>query len=399
MKKRAVRWSLICFLTYLSAYLCRVNFSAALTSLSLARGLDYELLGTAGAAFFAVYAVGQLFNGFLGDHLHPVRFIIIALIGTAACNIAVAFAKSYFLILIFWAANGYFQSVFWCILIRLLSMVTDEEAFGSASVLMSCANPTGYLISWCVLAPVFGNMNVALFFLIPAVTALPMMLLWANKSPLLPTGHTLPLSANSLSADLRRIFALLKRERLLLLPAVLICLGLVKEGITFWVPTIIRSFSKGASYTTAALALLPLASFAGTLAAKRLLKVLSHRPYTVVRMSFIIMIPVCALCLIPLGAFVLLPLCLVSALACCANTVLLSFIPMHYLSEDAVSSLVGLFDFCSYMGAALSTYVLGSLMEGRGVEAMALVWVAAAATASILLIVKYLKSERSSVKS
>ena len=43
--------------------------------------------------------------------------------------------------------------------------------------------------------------------------------------------------------------------------------------------------------------------------------------------------------------------------------------------------------------------VLGSLMEGRGVEAMALVWVAAAATASILLIVKYLKSERSSVKS
>ena len=164
-------------------------------------------------------------------------------------------------------------------------------------------------------------------------------------------------------------------------------------------PTIIRSFSKGASYTTAALALLPLASFAGTLAAKRLLKLLSHRPYTVVRMSFIIMIPVCALCLIPLGAFVLLPLCLVSALACCANTVLLSFIPMHYLSEDAVSSLVGLFDFCSYMGAALSTYVLGSLMEGRGVEAMALVWVAAAATASVLLIVKYLKSERSSVKS
>jgi len=394
MKKRAVRWGLICFLTYLSAYLCRVNFSAALTSLSAARGLDYDLLGTAGAAFFAVYAVGQLFNGFLGDHLHPVRFIIIALIGTAACNIAVAFAKSYALILVFWAANGYFQSIFWCILIRLLSMVTDEEGFGGASVLMSCANPTGYLISWCVLAPVFGDMNVVLFFLVPAITALPMMLLWVNKSPLLPTGHTLPLSANSFGTDVKRIFALLKRERLLLLPAVLICLGLVKEGITFWVPTIIRGFSKGTYFTALSLALLPLASFAGTLAAKRFLGKWGGEPYTVVRMSFIIMIPVSSMCLISEGSLILLPLCLVSALACCANTVLLSFVPMHYLSEDAVSSLVGLFDFCSYMGAALSTYVLGSLMEGRGVKAMALVWIAAAVSASALLIIKHISAKK-----
>lgn len=394
MKKRAVRWGLICFLTYLSAYLCRVNFSAALTSLSAARGLDYDLLGTAGAAFFAVYAVGQLFNGFLGDHLHPVRFIIIALLGTVVCNIAVAFAKSYALILVFWAANGYFQSIFWCILIRLLSMVTDEESFASASVLMSCANPTGYLISWCVLAPVFGDMNVVLFFLVPAITALPMMLLWVNKSPLLPTGHTLPLSANSLGTDVKRIFALLKRERLLLLPAVLICLGLVKEGITFWVPTIIRGFSKGTYFTALSLALLPLASFAGTLAAKRLLGKWGGEPYTVVRMSFIIMIPVSSMCLISDGALILLPLCLVSALACCANTVLLSFVPMHYLAEDAVSSLVGLFDFCSYMGAAMSTYVLGSLIGGRGVKAMALVWVAAAVGASTLLIIKRISAKK-----
>ena len=78
MKQKAVRWGLICFLTYLTAYLCRVNFSASLTSLSAARALEYDLLGAAGAAFFAVYAVGQLINGFLGDHIHPVRFILMA---------------------------------------------------------------------------------------------------------------------------------------------------------------------------------------------------------------------------------------------------------------------------------------------------------------------------------
>lgn len=273
-------------------------------------------------------------------------------------------------------------------------MVTDEEGFGGASVLMSCANPTGYLISWCVLAPVFTDMAVTLFFLVPAITALPMMLLWVNKSPLLPTGHTLPLSANAFGTDVKRIFTLMKRERLLLLPAVLICLGLVKEGITFWVPTIIRGLSKDVYFTTLSLALLPLASFTGTLAAKRLLGKWGGEPYTVVRMSFIIMIPVSLMCLISEGAFILLPLCLMSALACCANTVLLSFVPMHYLSEDAVSSLVGLFDFCSYMGAAMSTYVLGSIIGGRGVKAMALVWIAAAVGASVLLTIKYLTAKK-----
>lgn len=394
MKKAGVRWGLICFLTYLSAYLCRVNFSAALSGLSVARGLDYELLGTAGAAFFAVYAVGQLINGFLGDHLHPVRFVLLALLGTALCNIGVAFARSFFAIFLLWASNGYFQSIFWSILIRLLSMVTDEKGRSGASALMSCAMPSGYLISWCVLAPCFEGRNVLLYFLVPAFAALPMMLLWVNKSALLPKGHTHPLRSGSLSYDFLHTLGILRREGILLLPATLICHGLIKEGVAFWIPTVIRGAADSSRVVFAALALLPLANYAGTFAAKWLLNRWENTPFRVIRASVFLTVPACFLCFIPKGVLILLPMCLISCLGCCANTVLVSYLPMRYGGDDAVSSLVGLFDFCSYVGAALSTYVLGGMISDRGVHGMAMLWIAAAVCECLLLVAMALKEKK-----
>ena len=394
MKKKAVRWGFICFITYLSAYLCRVNFSAALTSLSIQRGLNYELLGTAGAAFFAIYAVGQLINGFLGDHLHPVRFVVLALIGTAACNIGVAFAGSFAAILILWAANGYFQSIFWSILIRLTSMVTDEKGRGRASVLMSSAMPTGYLISWCVLAPCFDNHSAMLYFLIPAFTALPMTLLWVNKSRHLPERHAEEFAPDVLYCGIKHTFSILRNEGIILLPAALICHGLIKEGVAFWIPTVIRQSSASSKIVYLALALLPAANYTGTFVAKWLLARWESCPFRVIRLSVFLIVPSCLLCYIPDGVMVLLPMCLVSALACCANTVLLSYLPMRYGGKDSVSSLVGLFDFCSYMGAALSTYVLGGIVGGRGVHGMAALWIASALIESIFLIAMIKSSKK-----
>ena len=61
---------------------------------------------------------------------------------------------------------------------------------------------------------------------------------------------------------------------------------------------------------------------------------------------------------------------------------------MRYQKEGVVSSLVGLFDFCSYMGAALSTYVLGGLISDYGVQGMAVIWILAACAESAVLLIK-----------
>ena len=63
MKKRSVTWLfLCCWLTYLTAYLCRVNFSSALHTLTIEKGFTAAELGVVGAVFYAIYACGQLIN-------------------------------------------------------------------------------------------------------------------------------------------------------------------------------------------------------------------------------------------------------------------------------------------------------------------------------------------------
>jgi len=387
-KQKPLRWGLICWLTYCTAYLCRVNFSASLTSLSAALSVDYSVLGAAGAAFFAVYAVGQLLNGFIGDHMHPVRFILTALVGTTVCNIGVAFAGRMELIFLLWAANGYFQSIFWSTIIRLLAVVTDKEHRGAASAGISSASSFGYLISWCILTPCFANQSVRLFFLTPAIAAVFMMAAWAMRMKVMQSVSVEPLSAQSLRTGVSRAMAVVLRERLPIVLVACVFHGLIKEGIGFWIPTIIRGMVSHPLYLAAALSLLPAANFAGTLLAKRLLKRWNDAPYRVVIIGYVFMLPCCAVTLALRGGWVLLPLSVITCLSASSNTVLLSFIPMRYQAEGVVASLVGMLDFCSYMGAAISTYVLGSMIGGSGVRGISVIWAFAALVCIALLLLK-----------
>lgn len=387
-KTHAVQWGLICWLTYLSAYLCRVNFSSSLTALAVATGVDYSLLGTAGAAFFGVYAVGQLINGFIGDHINPVAFILTALGGTVVCNLGVALFDSFAMIFLLWALNGYFQSIFWSTIIRVLAMTVSQERRGNASAVISSAMPAGYLVSWCVLTPCFTNANVKWSFLTPALIALPMMALWLSNRHVLPQNASPRQMKAGLRKDMFALIRLICTDYMAVLLAVCILHGLIKEGVGFWFPTIIHEVSDSMVSLTAGLALFPLANFLGTVTAKRLLVPFAKRPKIIVRGCFAAMAPLCVGVMLAKGMWVLIPMCMISALSYCANTVLMSYIPMQYLSKGFVSSLVGVLDFCSYLGAAIATYVLGGMLETSGMRGISLVWLVASCAAMLMLLLQ-----------
>ena len=377
-----LQWGLICWCTYCSAYLCRVNFSSAIDSLSKQTGTDYAILGVAGSAFFVVYAFGQLINGFIGDHVNPARFIRIAIVGTGLCNIIVALSSNILAVLIFWAANGYFQSIFWSTMIRALALVTKKKKQGSISAFISSAMPAGYLISWCILAPCFTNANAMWYFLIPALIALPMLLMWTRREK-----DFLARQYGDLRDSIFRLTALIRNERLLFTLIACIFHGLIKEGIAFWIPTIIRDATTSTLKVYVALALLPVANFMGTYVSKRLLSRFGAHPYRIVTGCFAAMLPVCATISFMIGIWVLIPMCIISMMSYCANTVLLSFIPMQYQADGFVASLVGMLDFSSYMGAAASTYLLGKMINSGGIKGIVPVWMASAIMVIILLVI------------
>ena len=56
------------WITYTTAYLCRVNISTALDKLGVGLEVSLEYLGAASSVYFVTYAIGQLLNGIAGVH-------------------------------------------------------------------------------------------------------------------------------------------------------------------------------------------------------------------------------------------------------------------------------------------------------------------------------------------
>ena len=153
MKKRMAGRNAVfaaCWFTYVVAYLCRVNFSSAMLKLSGEMQVSAAQLGAAGSAFFVVYALGQLVNGYIGDKISPYRFVTIAICGTGVLNLAIAMVDEYLPLLVLWTLNGYFQSMLWGPLMRILSQWFEARHTMRISVGMSMSMVVGYITSWAV---------------------------------------------------------------------------------------------------------------------------------------------------------------------------------------------------------------------------------------------------------
>ena len=111
----------LCWLTYMVAYLCRVNLSTVLDKLANGLQVSVEYLGIASSIYFVTYAVGQLLNGAVGDRVNPHRFLMLALAMTGAINVILGIQTSGVVFLLLWGLNGFCQSMFWSTLLRLLS--------------------------------------------------------------------------------------------------------------------------------------------------------------------------------------------------------------------------------------------------------------------------------------
>ena len=58
-----------CFAAYTASYVGRINFSAALSAIVSSGLFSKPEGGLIGSAFFVVYGVFQIINGFLGDKI------------------------------------------------------------------------------------------------------------------------------------------------------------------------------------------------------------------------------------------------------------------------------------------------------------------------------------------
>jgi len=112
-RMRRLQWQVFLAITfgYGFFYVCRLSLNVIKKPLIEAGLFDPAQLGMIGSALFFAYAAGRLVNGVLVDHAHLKRFMALGLLASALINLALGSLPAFWVFLLLWGANGWFQSM------------------------------------------------------------------------------------------------------------------------------------------------------------------------------------------------------------------------------------------------------------------------------------------------
>ena len=109
-RRYRVRVMLAITFGYAFIYMCRLAIGVVKKPLIDQGIFTPAELGTIGSALFYTYAIGKLTNGFFADHANLRRFLAVAFLLTALCNVAMGFVTTLWIAVLIWGLNGWFQS-------------------------------------------------------------------------------------------------------------------------------------------------------------------------------------------------------------------------------------------------------------------------------------------------
>ena len=191
--KKFERYALLVLLSfgfmYLFFYNGRQNINLVMTQMAEELGSTTTALGIVSSALFWCYAFGQLINGRLGAYFGYKRFMIVGVIASAIINVIISFQQSVPVIAILWGLNGYFQSMVWSNGLGVVNKWWPSEKRGFATGLTTFFSGMAQVATYisvlvCLeLNPEWGWRAAFRFPLIPLLVLLIGFVLFFKNSP------------------------------------------------------------------------------------------------------------------------------------------------------------------------------------------------------------------------
>ena len=399
--KDAKKLILLCWLSYMINYLARYGLSTSMNEMVSFGIFSISFAGVVGTAFLGAYGLGQFVNGLIGDKIHPKYMISIGLGASAIMNILVGLSNNPYVILVLWCLNGYFCSMLWAPLVRSFSEFLSREHQSIAGMTISSAIPVGNIVTYLAASLILRFASWRFVFIILGAIVLVMAFVWY-------------FSMNSLSDYFKEVAIVKAKEleeiegkkkedtqfkkvglfRLILTTGVIFTIGgiffngILKEGVTLWVPTYISQFfDKDASVASMAAIILPIFNLVGVFLAVRLFKhVLKNEMLTAGIMFTISSISLAALYFFGhINMFLALVLVAFSTAAMLGvNTMFLTFIPLNFSNIKKSSSISGILNAFSYIASSISSVAIGSIVQSHGWNVTILMWTALAVLGALV---------------
>lgn len=360
----------ICWAAYTFAYVARLNYNASMVEILSQLGTTKEVAGTVSAFFFFAYGAGQLINGLLCKRYNTKYSVAAALAGSSVINLAMTFCQGIDMMKYLWLLNGVFQSVLWSSLIKTLSDNLADSKLSKAVMVMSTTVASGTFIAYG-LAALFSyfELDWTLIFYVASALAGATALLWfigvsTIQKEKKETGIKVNKAEGRLS--LTPVFAI--GLAVILISA--ITNGFIKDGITTWVPTILKEeLGVPSSLSIIVTLLLPVLSIFGTSLVNLLHK--KQKDENALNGIFYFATAILAGLIILTLNFKSVPLTLalfggIACLMSAVNNVITSIVPLY--SRDKIDSglSAGVLNTFCYIGSTLATSLLGRIADTKG---------------------------------
>ena len=399
MSKSAAVLLLICWLVYVCSYIGKLGYSANIVNIEKDFNVTHAMAGMASTFFFFAYGAGQIINGFFCKKYNLKYLVFCVLLISAACHLSVGIIRNFIVIRILWLINGAALSVLWPSLVRLLSETLKADYSPKVVVTMGTTIAVGTFVVYGLSALFVAIGNYRIIFYLASVILPAIALFWicfydkltkacvAEKSDENIVSETSEEKRNSKQKISKVMFI-----SIVSLGFFAIITNLVKDGLTTWVPAILKEqYGVPDSIGIILTLVMPMLALFGTSVAVALNKKV-HDFVDLCGIAFAVTaVLTFYLTLAGEGFYgvVATLVCLagVSLLTSSANNIITSMAPVYLKNELNAGLLAGIMNGLCYVGSTLSAYGLGAFADRFGWNAVFLLLAALSAVCVIISVI------------
>ncbi len=374
---------------YAASYFIRTCYAASIASIVSEGTYNKGEIGLIGTAFFICYGVGQLISGLIGDRVNPFAMIVFGSAAGALSCFAMAFADSLISMLVIWAANGFFQSMLWSPILRIFSQTIDKSLQKKSILNISLSLPIGTICAYLASTVIIKYFKWQYVFVCGGIciliaSACVLAVSLYSKKDIVKT-----IVNEKSSADIKNVpkknngffaMALLSGLFIIMVPSFLH--GMMRDGITNWVPTMIsETYGVSPSFSVFLTIALPVFNAFGAYAVVPLYKKLKENEMkTSGVVGMIALIPLCAMLFIDkLSVYVVVVLlALTTSIMYALNYLIISLVPVRFSKYSSTSTVSGVLNSAAHIGCAVSSYGFGAVSERFGWKWVIVIWIVSA---------------------
>lgn len=366
------------WLVYATSYLGKVNYSANITQIIDFYGVNKAQAGIVPTFFFFAYGIGQVVNGLFCKKYNIKWVIFGSLFISASINLTIALTANFAIIKWLWMINGFVLSILWPTLVRMFAEALPQSSLAAYSVVMGTTVASGTLVIYALSSVYAAFSQFKLSFYTAAIAVFVVAFIWLVSYQKAVGSSTAEKSSEETreTSEIPQAKAQTSHEKKLFYTTIcVLCfcavgINLIKDGLTTWVPSILKEEFKMSDSLSILLTLfLPiLAIFANPYALYTHKKIPDYVNHCVVifgGMAILIGMIIGSISLkwaIPL----LVGLVAVNFFASSLNSLVTGIFPVFMRSKVNSGLCAGIINGFCYLGSTISSYGLGVIADCFG---------------------------------